>query len=351
MKDVARMALQPGMEIAKDVYNYHNEVIVKAGTIVDANVISKLTRHSVMCVTIMEAVDHAVTYFEKIRFSEGYQSFEAHYQKILSQFKKTIGDFVTAGVPFTMEQLMSYYHEIYNSLPKPELLMDYLYNMLPSEDDMTYAHCLNVALLAGIFGKWIALSREDQEIFIQCAFLYDIGKLKLPNFIIWKPGKLTPVEREQMKTHTFLGYQMIKDLPINDHIKKAALMHHERYDGTGYPSRLHDCQIDVYARYIAIVDAYEAMTSARIYRESKHPFEIIEIFQRDQFKYDLAVLNKILYDLANHTVGLKVLLNDDRIAEIILINQPDLARPLLRDENNQFINLAERPDLKILGIY
>lgn len=351
MKDVARMALTPGMEIAVDVYNYHNERIIKAGTIVDNQVITKLARHSVMCVTIMEEVDYAVTYFEKIRFSDGYKHFDEQYQRVLSGFKSTIGNFVDASVPFSMAQLMSYYDELYHSVRKPELIIDYLYNMLPSEDDMTYAHCLNAALIAGVFGNWIALSGEDLETLIQCAFLYDIGKLKLPNFIIWKPGKLNIVEQEQMKTHTFLGYQLIKDLPINEHIKNAALMHHERYDGSGYPNRLKDVQIDVFARYISIIDAYEAMTSARIYRESKHPFEVIEIFQEQQTKYDLNILNKILYDLASHTIGLKVLLSDDRKAEVILINQPDLSRPLLRDENNQFINLAEQRNLRILGIY
>lgn len=128
-------------------------------------------------------------------------------------------------------------------------------------------------------------------------------------------------------------------------------MHHERYDGSGYPSMLHDQQIDIFAQYMSIIDSYEAMTSARTYRESKHPFEIIEIFQKQQGQYNSNILNKILYDLANHTIGLKVSLSDDRKAEVILINQPDLSRPLLRDESNQFINLMEQRNLRILGIY
>lgn len=351
MKDIARMALKPGMEIAADVYNYQNNLIIKAGTIIDDNVITKLARHSVMCVTVMEDIDYAVTHFEKIRLSEGYKSFESKYQIILHQFKSVIAGFVNSSTPFQMSQLMTFYEELYHSVKRPDMILDYLYNMLPSEDDMTYAHCLNSALIAGIFGHWIALSSEELHTLIECAFLYDIGKLKLPSFIIWKPDQLTLVEREQMKTHTFLGYQLLKDLPINQHIKNAALMHHERYDGSGYPSMLHDQQIDIFAQYMSIIDSYEAMTSARTYRESKHPFEIIEIFQKQQGQYNSNILNKILYDLANHTIGLKVSLSDDRKAEVILINQPDLSRPLLRDESNQFINLMEQRNLRILGIY
>lgn len=353
MKDIARMALVPGMEIAKDVTTSSGDIIVKAGTKVSDNTILKLARYHIMLVTIMEDVDYAVTYFEKIRLSEGFKKFEKVYNEAMPVYKKIMNDLVESDVPVPLSELMQLYNNIVESIDKryPDLIIDYLYNMLPTEDDLTYAHCLNSALIAGVFARWLSLSPEKTEILIQCGFFYDIGKLKLPYELIWKPDKLTPVEYEKVKTHTILGFQMLQNQPLNDHILKATLSHHEKFDGSGYPSKLHDVQIDFYARVIAIIDAYEAMTSARTYRQSKHPFQVIEIFEEDQRKYDLEILNMILYRVANHIIGLKVLLNNDVKAEIILINQSKLSRPLLRDDNSQFIDLMNNPDLKIMGIY
>lgn len=345
------MALTPGMEIGADVYNYKNELLVPAGTKVDGNVISKLSRHSIICVTVKEDIDYAVTHFEKIRLSKGFQKFWDAYYRAMPKYREMMRKLAFTGIPFEMDELMQIYYDISSSLDNPEYLLDYLYNMLPTEDDFTYAHCLNSALIAGLFASWFTLSEEKKTLLVQCGFLYDIGKLQLPNNLIWKPGKLTDLEFEKIKTHTFLSFQMLQNLSVDPCVIKAALMHHERFDGSGYPSRLHDKQIDYYARYIAIIDAYEAMTSARTYRESKNPFQVIDIFEKEAFKYDTDILRPILYRLASHLIGLKVMLSNDQIAEVIMVNQGQLGRPLLRDENGEFIDLIARKDLSIKGIY
>lgn len=351
MKDIARMALTPGMEIGADVYNYHNELIVSAGTKVDANVIHKLARHSIVCVSVKEDVDYAVTHFEKVRLSKDFAVFEETYMRMMPIYKEMMYKFVWQGIPFEIYDLMQVYSSIHQSLVHPEKLLDYLYNMLPMEDDLTYAHCLNSALIAGHFASWFSLSQEETDLLIQCAFFYDIGKLKLPNSLIWKPAKLTDDEFETVKTHTLLGFQMLQNFHLDSHVLQAALMHHERYDGSGYPSKLHDTEIDIYARYIAIIDAYEAMTSARTYRQTLNPFQVIDIFEKDAYKYDRELLNPILFRLASHMVGLNVLLSDDRIAEVIMINQSHMGRPLLRAQSGEFIDLIALRYLSIKGIY
>ncbi|MCR4787901.1 MAG: HD domain-containing protein [Lachnospiraceae bacterium] len=351
MKDIATLALQHEMEIAKDVTNSAGDVIVKAGTKVSDYTIQKLNRHKIMAVTIMEDIDYAVTYFEKIRLSEGFKNFENDYRKYLEEYKKITDDFMNNNSPIPIDSLMNIYHELTSPIKECAKILDYLYNMLPTEDNLTYAHCFNSALIAGVFGQWLCLKPDELEILIQCGFLYDIGKLKLPYELIWKPDKLTPVEFAQIKTHTILGFQILKDQPINENILKATLSHHEKFDGTGYPSRLHDEQINKYARIISIIDAYEAMTSPRTYRQSKHPFQIIEIFENDSFKYDNNILRPILYRLGNHLIGLQVLLSNDIKAEVVLINQARMCRPLLKDSSDTFIDLLNRRDLQIMAIY
>lgn len=351
MKNIARVALKSGMEIAEDVYSYKNDLLVSAGTIVDDVVIAKLSRYSIMCVFIKEDIDYATTHFEKIRLTSDFKAFEEQYSKSLLLYKAIMISFSTNGISFQINQLMQIYRDISVCASTEVRLLDYLYNMIPGEDDMTHAHCLNAALIAGVFGSWWGLPREDHEILIQCGFCYDIGKLKLTDDLLWKPEKLTDDEYEKMKTHTQMGYQMLQNQYVNPHIKNATLMHHERLDGSGYPAGLKQEEIDIFAKYIAIVDSYEAMTSARTYRQSQHVFQVIHNFEQSNgFKYDNQILRPILKRLAQSQLGFTVLLNNDVTAEVILINDAKLSRPLLKS-GEELIDLSVNPQLGIVNVY
>lgn len=351
MKAIARMALKDGMEIGEDVYSYQNDLIYPKGTIVDSTVIAKLARYSIMCVSVMEEIDYATTHFEKIRLSTDFKYFEFTYNDCMPIYRKIMMDFVEKGIPFRMSRLMELYVKISSCAKNGEQLLDFLYNMLPCEDDMTHAHCLNSALIAGVFGTWLGLSKQDIFLLIQCAFFYDIGKLKLPQDLLWKPGKLSELEFTKLKTHTMLGFDLLKDQNLNEHVIKATLMHHERCDGSGYPSKLRGDKIDIFAKYIAIIDAYEAMTSARTYRQSLNPFQVIANFERDGYiKFDASILKPILSHIASTQLGYNVRLSNDKEANIILINQEHLSRPLLKS-GDEVIDLVTHPELEIVSIY
>ena len=171
----------------------------------------------------------------------------------------------------------------------------------------------------------------------------------LPQDLIWKPSKLTDMEFELMKTHTLQGYNLLKDQDLDESILLATLEHHEKCDGTGYPSKLKEDQINLFAKYIAIIDAYEAMTSARTYRQSLVPFQVIENFERNERFYPSIILRNILLHIANSQVGLTVRLSDERLAEVILINQRNLSRPLVKC-GDEVIDLVKFPDLKIVAV-
>ena len=187
---------------------------------------------------------------------------------------------------------------------------------------------------------------------IQCGFFYDIGKLKLPQELLWKPDKLTDLEFTKLKTHTMLGFDLLKNQNLNEHVIKATLMHHERCDGSGYPSKLRSDKIDIFAKYIAVIDAYEAMTSARTYRQSLHPFQVIDHFEKDGYaKFDEAILRPILYHIAATQLTFNVRLSNDMEAKIIEINKARLSRPLLETEDGKLIDLARQPEIQIAAIY
>lgn len=349
MKTVARMALEPGMVLADDVLSYKNELLLPKNTTIDEMAIAKLTRYSIMCVDIMEPEDFATTHFEKIRLSSGFKNFVTVYNENLIKYKALMDGLLNSDIAIEGTTLFNIYSQVTGCCKTGEILLDYLYNMLPSEDDLTYAHCLNASLIAGVFGTWLGMKQEDMVILIYCGFFYDIGKLLLPPELIWKPTKLTQQEFERVKAHTTHGYHIIKDQKLNDNIYKATLQHHENCDGSGYPKGLKDDEINMFAKIISIIDAYEAMTSARTYRNTLTPLQVIANLEKSSARYSSIILKPILNHIANTQLGMTVRLSDDSIAEIILINPLKLSRPLVKC-GEIIVDLAKRTDLEIVAV-
>ncbi len=352
MKVIARMELKPGMITADDVLNYKNEIIVKANTKINDTIIEKLARQSIMVVPIKEDIDFATTHFEKVRLSPDFKGFESTYNIYFPVYKSLMLGAVSNSQPINMSQLMEVYRNIIVCAKSGELLLDYLYNMLPGEDDLTHAHCLNSALIAGVFGTWLGLSNDDINLLIQCAFVYDIGKLSIPYQILWKPERLTSEEYRMVMRHTTIGYDFLKQFGFNEHVLNATLQHHERCDGSGYPKALTDLEIDRFAKYIAIIDTYEAMTSPRSYRQKLNPFQIIANYETEGFiKYDLGALKSILSHIANSQLGFNVQLSNGQIGTVILINEKALSRPLVKLNDNSLIDLSTNKQLSIVSVF
>ncbi|HKM34967.1 MAG TPA: HD domain-containing phosphohydrolase [Lachnospiraceae bacterium] len=358
MKTIARMALEPGMVLSEDVLSAKGEIIVPAKSEVNDSVISKLTRYSIMVVSIMEEIDYATTHFEKIRLSDGFRLFEESYQTYFPLYKDMMNNLVENSVPVDTDELMDIYHKLTDPISSNKTRLDYLYNMISNEDELTHTHCFNSALIAGVFADWLGMKNDEKNLLILCAFFYDIGKLKLPNELLWKSEKLNDEEFAQIRTHPLLGYDIVKNQTnLDPHVLKCVVMHHERCDGQGYPSKLQMQQIDFYARHITIIDAYEAMTSPRVYRQSLTPLKVVERFDKTgMLQYDYDILHPIVTRIADSQIGLTVKLNDDSFWDIFLINQLCLSRPVLKnyiDEKKEyeFLDLMKRPDLEIMAIY
>jgi len=347
MKTVARMALQKGMVIGEDILDYQGRLVYKAGTEVDDLVIQKLKQFSIIAVSVLEEIDYAKTHYEKIRFDNNFKAFEILYAESIRRYKSLVQTFIQTKVKIENTKLMSIYYDIRSAVPSNNALFDYLYNMVPTEEIMTYAHCLNAALIAGVFSDWLGLRDHQKTLLILCGFYYDIGKLMLPYDLLWKPGRLTPEEYQLLQSHTMNGYLLVKDLDIDEHIKNAVLQHHERMDGTGYPQKRKANEIDVCAKYLSIIDTYEAMASPRVWRGSIPPLRIIETFEYESHKYDMEILLPLLKRIADAQIGSHVKLSDDTEWEVFIINPTKLSRPLLKNEQSEILDLMKRPDLVI----
>jgi diguanylate cyclase (GGDEF)-like protein/putative nucleotidyltransferase with HDIG domain len=139
-----------------------------------------------------------------------------------------------------------------------------------ARDAYTGFHSQRVAQLAVRIASRLGLDREQVELTRLAASLHDLGKLALPEELLRKPGPLTDPERLILERHPQIGFRMLDSLGI-DPVADWVLHHHERWDGGGYPDRLAGEEIPLGARIIFVADAYDAMTSNRLYRPRRSP--------------------------------------------------------------------------------
>lgn len=142
---------------------------------------------------------------------------------------------------------------------------------IDAKDHYTYKHSRNVALYSAILATAAGLNEEQIVTIYEAALLHDIGKISIPENILSKTGTLTDDEYAVMKNHVNNAIDMIRHLPNMDYVIPAAIGHHERWDGKGYPRRLSGTDIPISARCLAIADAYDAMTTDRPYRKGLSP--------------------------------------------------------------------------------
>ncbi len=353
MKRISTKDLIPGMKIAEDVYTYNEQLILSKGLILTDKAITRLEFYSILAVKVEEElaflsteINEERSYSERIRSSSAFKEFKHHFDRSVDRFHSFLNDIVEETTSLDTTQLLDNTLELLHTSEGSVNVFDMLHNMR-QYDDSTYAHSLNVALICNVFARWLQFSEEDINLATLCGLLHDVGKIMIPDSIIKKPSRLTDNEFSVIKTHPLEGYQILKMQNINDHIKNAALMHHERCDGSGYPLGLVGTKIDKYAKIVSIADVYDAMTSARVYRGPLCPFKVIELFEAEGIqKYDTKYVLTFLECVVNTYLHNRVHLTNGIEGDIVFINKNALSKPVIKS-GNSFIDLSEHPDLQI----
>ena len=135
-------------------------------------------------------------------------------------------------------------------------------------DHETGTHNIRVAYMSSIFGEALHLSQQELQALMKGAFLHDIGKITIQDKILLKNAALTDDEWTIMKTHAILGKKFIEDLPWFEDALDVIVHHHEKFDGSGYPSALKAEEIPLNARIFAIIDVFDALLSPRPYKKA-----------------------------------------------------------------------------------
>jgi putative two-component system response regulator len=148
-------------------------------------------------------------------------------------------------------------------------------------DHHTAAHCERMAYISVALGTALQLSRADLIALYRGSYLHDVGKVGIPDSILFKPGKLTAAEWMIMRSHAALGEEICRHLKSLAPVLPIIRHHHERWDGSGYPDGLRKHQIPLLARVLQIADIYDALTSQRTYKPAFSPETALQIIQEE----------------------------------------------------------------------
>lgn len=366
IKKIELDELRPSMVLAKDVFTSTGLLIMSKNTMLTNNSCEKLIANDINNIYIivdkfdempnpvassgLKSQDSIKERIEirKVEEKENYKDFSVEYLKKTKVIKDTLKG-IGNGATIELKELYNLTSGVMGKIKCKSDVFTFL-SVIESTDESTYTHSNNVALLANLFGSWLGFDEANMMNITTAGMLHDLGKTLVDQETLNKKEPLTKEEFEEIKRHPSLGYKVMSEQNLPVEIKLAALMHHEKMDGTGYPLKVKSEQINNFAKIIAICDIYDAMTANRIYRKKIIPFEVIRKLEVHSYgKLDTNFLLVFLNNIAYNYIGSWVRLSDERVGEIIFINPRNLSRPMIKI-GNDIVDLEKNPNLEILEL-
>ena len=203
---------------------------------------------------------------------------------------------------------------------------------LKDKDDYTYMHSVAVCALMVALARQLGLNDEQVRQAGLAGLLHDVGKMMIPLSILNKPGKLTDAEFEKMRSHPAEGHKMLLEgSGIGEAALDVCLHHHEKVDGSGYPERLTDAQISLYAKMGAVCDVYDAITSNRPYKNGWEPAESLrKMAEWSKGHFDTTIFHAFVKSVGIYPIGSLVKLESGHLGVIIEQTEKSLLTPMVK---------------------
>lgn len=350
MATVPVSQLKSGEKISEDVLTKYNNVLFPKGKIISDRDLEVLRAFLIPSVQIESNNGDAVSDEPAMDEQQGTVApFYKHYEKML-KLMRHVYSIANAGgqsLPImeirTMLEKLIQHIDSYNVLtfsPRHFQLSDFIYH-----------NSIMVSLTSYSLAKWHGLSPKDLMPVALGGLLHDIGNAKVDAGILFKPSALNVDEREDMKKHTIIGYNLLKSVPaINDGVKLCALQHHEREDGSGYPLGIRGDKIHLYSKIVAITDVFHAMRTNRYHKSGTSPYLVLEQLLNESFgKLDPVLVQTFINKVTSFHNGTLVKLSDNRIGEIVFSDRSHPTRPWV-NVNGKIINLTIERNLYIQDV-
>ncbi|NMB06922.1 MAG: HD-GYP domain-containing protein [Tissierellia bacterium] len=334
--------LKPGMVLSEDVDSLRSgAILVSKNTVLNKKIIKRIHNYGIRYVYIYSE--------DNMPQEISNNSLEIKYEILSDKMENVFAD-IKIGKKIILTEINEEVNELVDEVLKNDNILGII-RELEEKDDYTFNHSLNVSMLATMLGKWLGYSMKQIKQLALTGLFHDIGKLKVPDNIINKPGELTELEFGKIKEHPIYGYNILKEtVGISNNISLGVLQHHEREDGSGYPLGLKGNEIHEYAKIIAVCDTYDAITSNRVYKPKSSPFFAAEILEEKSFTVLEPRITRIFLDkIAGFYVGCTVLLSNGQEGDIVYIHPQAPTKAIVKIKN-EFINFLEPQNISIVDI-
>ncbi|MDR1148700.1 MAG: HD domain-containing protein [Spirochaetaceae bacterium] len=200
-----------------------------------------------------------------------------------------------------------------------------------SDEDFLVTHTVNSTIISIIIGIYFKLPAHRLIELGTAALLHEIGMIKLPPNIVQSKMELSKKDRAALMMHPLLGFEILRSLGFPMAISTAALEHHERENGSGYPHKLIGDRISLYGKIIAVACSYDAITSKRPHKDAAGGYEgIMDILRNEGKCYDDTVVRALVFSLSIYPIGQLVLLSNGEKGNVIDVNPTDPRYPIVQ---------------------
>jgi HD-GYP domain-containing protein (c-di-GMP phosphodiesterase class II) len=339
---------KPGMRLGKKIYNEEGLILLSEHVELTEVLLRRLVQHGIDFLYIDDPRTDDIVIPELLSDETRFTAtrvIRTHFRRMMDDANKKKA--VQAGMlSKDFKQILSM---MIDDLSKHKDAMIMLTTMQIT-DHYLFQHSMNVCIYSTLLGLASGYNRDELMTMGLGALLHDIGKTKVDLQALKKPGKLTTEEFEEIKKHAMLGFQILKDEPniplLSAH---CALQHHERLDGSGYPRGIHGVDIHEYARWIGLVDAYDAMTTHRVYRTAMLPHQVMEILYTEAgTKFETRKIEMFRDKIAIYPLGVTVTLDTGESGVVVDLNSAYPHRPVIRllvNENGEDLREPYEVDL------
>lgn len=343
--------LQAGDILIADAFNDNGLHILSSHTFINADDIALLNQHHIEYVEIQARhTDQAEPQIAvATELTDNMRKTLPTYNEAVDGVREMFAQVLTEG-KISEEQVQQSFDPLVENFQKEKDVVGLLV-ALNSKDDYTYQHSVQVGMLSHYIATWLNYSQEDILLAGKAGYLHDIGKAKIDESILKKPGRLSEEEYNLIKQHTLLGYEIIRRSMGEGVFALAALQHHERLDGKGYPQQLRETKIHPISKIVAVADVYSAMISTRVYRRKHNLLAVLKELYRMSFgELDPFIVNTFIKNMIPNFIGKKILLTSGETGTIVYNNPTDFFHPLIQI-GKQFIDLSKETVLEIEKIY
>lgn len=240
------------------------------------------------------------------------------------EIQKTLLKAVQQGLPFDDRIPSEFSQNLVASVERnPDALL--CLTRIREKDDYLLEHSLNVAIILANFARHMGMSDDEVQELAFAGFLHDMGKIRVPDEILHKPGRLTDEEMDVMKKHVEYGVDALHEVNLNPDLIRTVSEHHERLDGYGYPAGTKGDNISNAGRMLAVADMYDALTADRCYKAgmpSQRAFQIL--IGECPHKLDQTLVQQFIKCMGVYPVGSLVLLSNDKLAMVLSQNDSPL---------------------------